>query len=227
MVSDFLQLGGAVLMFRRGQNQAALATLVFLLSAAGPARGQQVADRIAARIENDIVLLSEVRELGAYQMLMNGKKESDAQLLDRLIDQWIVRTEADASRFPRPSDADVDHEVEKIRSAIGSPEPFAGRLRESGLQEAHLRRLLREQLYLTNYLDSRFRPAVQISPQAIEEYYQKTVVPYAQSRGETPPPLDSARDSIREALIQRGIDEQAERWLKESRARLHIEKEIG
>ena len=213
-------------MFRREQNRAGLAALLFLLPAAGSVRGQQVVDRIVARIENDIILLSQVRELGAYQMLMNGKKESDARLLDRLIDQWIVRTEAGASRFPQPSDADVERELEKTRSAIGSPEPFAGRLRESGLEETDLRRLLREQLYLTNYLDSRFRPAVQISPQAIEEYYEKTVVPYARARGEIPPPLDSARDSIREALIQRGIDEQADKWLKESRARLHLEKEI-
>lgn len=213
-------------MFRRGQNRAGLAALLFLLPAAGSVRGQQVVDRIVARIENDIILLSQVRELGAYQMLMNGKRESDARLLDRLIDQWIVRTEADASRFPQPSDADVERELEKTRSAIGSPESFGERLRESGLEETDLRRLLHEQLYLTNYLDSRFRPAVQISPQAIEEYYEKTVVPYARARGETPPPLDSARDSIREALIQRGIDEQADKWLKESRARLHLEKEI-
>ncbi|PYU07448.1 MAG: hypothetical protein DMG33_04845 [Acidobacteria bacterium] len=196
----------------RIQNRAALAVLL-LFTAAGAARAQQVADRIAARVENDIVLLSEVRELGAYQMLMNGKKESDSRLLDRLIDQWIVRTEADASHFPPPSDDDVERELEKTRSALGPPERFAARLRESGLQDADL-------------LDSRFRPAVQISPQAIEDYYQKTVVPYAQAHGETPPSLDAARDSIREALIQRGIDEQADRWLKESRVRLHIEKRI-
>src|SRR3989441_2747990 len=124
------------------------------------------------------------------------------------------------------SDDDVERELEKTRSALGPPERFAARLRESGLQDAALRRLVRGQLYLTNYLDSRFRPAVQISPQAIEDYYQKTVVPYAQARGETPPSLDAARDSIREALIQRGIDEQADRWLKETRVRVHIEKRI-
>ena len=194
----------------------------------GPAAcGQQVADRIAARVENDIILLSEVRDLGAYQFLMNGKKESDAQLLDRLIDQWVVRTEADASRFPKPSDADVERELERVKSSIGSPEQLAERLRRSSLGEAELRWLVREQLYLTNYLDSRFRPAVQIDPKAIEEFYEQTVVPYAKQRGEAPPPLDSARDAIREALIQRGITEQADRWLKESRARLHVEKEIS
>ena len=77
--------------------------LALLFLAAAAARPQEVVDRLAARIESDIILRSEVRQLGAYQQLLDGKRESDAQLLDRLIDQWIVRTEAEASRFPRPA----------------------------------------------------------------------------------------------------------------------------
>ena len=45
-----------------------------------------------------------------------------------------------------------------------------------------------------------------------------------QARGQEPPSLEAARDSIQEALIQQRINEQADRWLKESRLRLHIEK---
>ncbi len=80
------------------------------------------------------------------------------------------------------------------------------------------------QLYLSYYLDSRFRPSVQIDPKAIEGFYQNTVLPRAKARGQDPPTLEAARDSIQEALVQNGINEQAERWLKESRLRLHIEK---
>jgi len=36
--------------------------------------------------------------------------------------------------------------------------------------------------------------------------------------------LDAARDLIHEALVQRGINDQADQWLIESKARLHIEK---
>ena len=195
--------------------------LALLFLAAAAARPQEVVDRLAARIESDIILRSEVRQLGAYQQLLDGKRESDAQLLDRLIDQWIVRTEAEASRFPRPAAADVEREVEKLKKALPAGQEFGGDLRE-----ADLRSLVAEQLYLSAYLDSRFRPAVQIEPQAIDDYYATTLVPQARIRGETPPPLESVRESIRELLIQRGINEQADRWLKERRARLHVEKEI-
>jgi hypothetical protein len=80
------------------------------------------------------------------------------------------------------------------------------------------------QLYLSNYLDSRFRPGVQIDSKAIEDFYVNKVLPQAKSRGQEPPSLDAARDFIQEALIQQGINEQADRWLKESKVRLHIEK---
>ena len=79
------------------------------------------------------------------------------------------------------------------------------------------------QLYFSNYLDSRFRPSVQVDSKAIEDFYASTIVPQAKARGQEPPTLDAAHDLVQEALIQRGINEQAEKWLKESRERLHVE----
>ena len=46
----------------------------------------------------------------------------------------------------------------------------------------------------------------------------------AQARNQAAPTLDAARDYIHEALIQRSINEQADRWLSESRGRLRVEK---
>jgi parvulin-like peptidyl-prolyl isomerase len=199
---------------------AALLGLAF----AGLLHGQEIIDRIAARVENDVILMSDLRELSHYQQLLDGKAEPDEQVLDRLIDQWIVRSEAEASRFPQPSDADVNRGMERLQKSFASPEEYASRKKQSGLSDAEVRRMVASQLYLNNYLDSRFRPSVQIDAKAIEDFYQSGVIPRAQARGQTPPTLEDARDLIQEALVQRGINEQADRWLKESRARLHVDK---
>jgi len=188
---------------------------------------QQVVDRIAARVENDVILLSEVRELSRYQKLVDGKPESDAQVLDRLVDQWIVRTEAAAARFAQPSAQEIDRSVDRLKKSFASETEFDTRKRESGLSDAEVREMVEAQLYLSNYLDSRFRPAVQIDPKQIEDFYQTAVVPRAKARGQDPPTLDAARDTIQEALIQNGINQQAEQWLKESRLRLHVEKFVS
>jgi parvulin-like peptidyl-prolyl isomerase len=214
----------------RGRLIPALAASVaalFGLAFAGLLHGQEIIDRIAARVENDVILMSDLRELSHYQQLVDGKAEPDEQLLGRLIDQWIVRAEAEASRYPQPSDADINRGIERLQKSFASPEEYESRKKQSGLSDAAVRRMVASQLYLSSYLDSRFRPSVQIDEKAIEDFYQNGVIPRAQARGEAPPTLEAARDLIQEALVQRGINEQADRWLKESRARLHVDKLLG
>ncbi len=208
----------------RGPTIRVLLAAMLAVAAAGLLGAQEILDRIVARLENDIILLSDVRALSHYQELVDGKSETDDQILDRLIDQWIVRTEADVSHFPHPSDADIDSGVSRLQKSFASINEYEARKKQSGLSDSEIRRIVRLQLFLSNYLDSRFRPGVQIDPKAIEDFYVNKVVPQANSRGQEPPSLDAARDFIQEALIQQGINEQADRWLKESRVRLHIEK---
>jgi len=207
----------------RGLAIRALLVSLVMATAPGFLAPQEIVDRIAARVENDIILLSDVRALSRYQQFLDGKSETDAQILDRLIDQWMVRTEADVSRFPHPSDAEIDRGLERLRNSFTPAEQYEARRKQSGLSAAEVRGIVASQLYLSNYLDSRFRPAVQVDSKAIEDFYENAVVPQAKARGQEPPTLDGAHDFIQEALVQRGINEQAEKWLKESRGRLHIE----
>ena len=195
-----------------------------LILAVTYARSQELLDQIAARVESDIILLSEVRTLSRYQMLVDGKAESDAAILDRLVDQWIVRNEADTARFPHPSDVEIAHGIELLQGSFASPEEYQGRKKQSGLSDKEIQRMLANQLYLSNYLDSRFRPGVQVTAKQVEGFYEEAVVPRAKARNQAPPSLDASREYIQEALVQRGINEQAEIWLKESRGRLHVEK---
>jgi parvulin-like peptidyl-prolyl isomerase len=194
-----------------------------LLVVSGWTVAQEVVDRIVARVDTDIILLSDVKTLARYQSLLDEKPESDAQILDRLIDQWIVRNEAKAALFPQPSDADVQRSLERLQRSFSSPEAFEERKKQAGLSDEELLRMTRSQLYLSNYLDSRFRSSTQVEEQDIEEFYKTRVVPRAESRGQSPPTLDAARPFIQEALVQKAINEQADRWLKESRGRLKVE----
>ena len=193
------------------------------IAAARTVGAQEVIDRIVARVENDVILLSDLRNLERYQLLVDGKQESDGLALDRLVDQWIVRSEADASRFPQPTAAEVDRGLQRLRDSFDSPAEYEARRKASGLTESEIRSLMASQLYLGNYLDSRFRPSARIEPQQIEDFYNSALVPRAKARGQQPPTLDASRDAIQEALTQQAITEQANQWLKESRSRLHVE----
>jgi hypothetical protein len=208
----------------RALTTHALVAVMLVSPGAGLLGAQETVDRIVARVENDIILWSDVGGLSRYQQFVEGKSETEALILDRLIDQWIVRTEADVSRFPHPPDAEIDRSLDRLKRSFASAEEYEVRKNRSGLSDSEIRAMVESQLYLSNYLDSRFRPGVQVDSKAIEEFYRTAVLPRAKARGQEPPSLEDARDLIQEALVQQGITEQANKWLKESRARLHIEK---
>jgi len=184
---------------------------------------QQVVDRIVARIEDDIITLSELRELARFQQLVGDGASDHEQLLRQAVEQWIVQAEANLAQYPRPSGDRIEREMERVRSQFASPEAYQARLRELGLTEAAVRRLVERQLYLAGYLDYRFRPAAAVEPAAIEAYYQGELVPQLAARGQAAPPLEQVEEQIREVLIQRQISERAARWLDEVRPRLKIE----
>jgi parvulin-like peptidyl-prolyl isomerase len=208
----------------RGATIRVLLAAVLLGTSARLPAAQETVDRIVARVENDIILLSDVQALNRYQQFVDGKSETEELILDRLIDQWIVRTEADISHFPQPSDSDIDRGLARLQKSFPSTDEYEAKKKQSGLSDSEVRGMIASQLYLSNYLDSRFRPGVQIDPKAVEAFYQTKVLPRAKARGQEPPSLDAARDAIEEALVQNGINDQSDRWLKESRLRLHIEK---
>lgn len=180
-------------------------------------------DGIAARIEGDIITESEVRELGAFQRLVDGRSKSRDEIIRELADQWVVRQEAAATRYRQPPAAEVDRAYSELVKRFGSLAVLQDRLVTVGLTEAAVRRLLGQQLYLSGFLDYRFRPAAQVSDKEIQDYYENELVPALKKRGAEIPPLDTVDDQIREVLIQQAIDARSAKWLDETRAHLNIQ----
>jgi hypothetical protein len=208
-------------MMRRFTIRILLAAFAFSCVAA--LRAQTVVDRITARVEDDIILLSEVRELGLYQQLVNGSAANRETLLSELVEQWIVRTEATAAAFSRPADAEIDRAAADLEKHFASPAAYQARLRELGLSASAVRRLLAQQMWMARYLDYKFRPAAQIEIEQIEKYYRDDFVPAMKARGQAVPALETVRDQIRELLVQQDISQRASHWIEESRSRLKIE----
>ena len=208
-----------------------------LASLAGPAPQQpsgRVVDRIVARIEGDIILLSQVRELGAFQQLVEGHAENDDRLLEELVEQWMVQTEATESHFPQPAQFEVDREVDRLVEQLGGAEAYAAKVRELGLTEAQVRRLLARQIYVERYVDYKFRPSVQIKSEDVQSYYQKELLPELARKNQVnsgglraepapAPRLADVEGQIIELLTQRAISDLAAKWLDETKSRLKIE----
>jgi hypothetical protein len=182
----------------------------------------RIVDRIMAHIEGDIILQSDLHELGAFQQLIEGRAESDDRLLAELIEQWVVQNEATASHFPQPAQSEVSREEGRIEAPFTNPDAYAATLSKLGLSAMQVRQLLARQIYVERYLDYKFRPSVQIESADIELYYQKDLLPELPKNNQPAPSLADVEGQIRELLTQRAITALAVKWLDETKSRLKI-----
>jgi len=180
-------------------------------------------DGVAARIEDDVILESEVHELAAFQVLSDGQSKPRNELLRELADQWIVRGEANTAKFAFPSADEVENAYRQFMKQFSSPEEFQQRLAAVDLTQAAVKRILAQQLYLAHFMEYRFRAAAQIDDKEIEKYYNEEFAPQLKARNENVPPLEDVEDTIREVLVQRAINDRAEKWLEDTRQRLRID----
>jgi hypothetical protein len=184
-----------------------------------------IVDAIVARVEDDIITLSEMRELGAYQQLVDGHSQDNEELRSELIEQWVVNNEATTARFPSPAQSEVDREMTRAEKAFPSPAAFQERLVSVGLTLEAVRGMITRQIYLARYLDYKFRSSVQVNDAAIDTYYNEHVVPELRAKGQQAPPVAEVIDQIRELLIEQGVNDRTAAWFAETKQRLKIELE--
>jgi hypothetical protein len=192
-------------------------------AAARPRPQTQIVDAIVVRIEGDIITLSELRELAAYQQLLDGHSQSNEEVRSELIEQWVVNNEAATARFPLPAEAEVDREAGRIENSFPGVAAYQQRLNAVGLTPEAVRRMIARQIYLARYLDYKFRSSIQVSDAAIDSYYRDHLVPELQAKGQPAPPLSDVTDQIREVLIEQGVNERTAAWFDETKPRLQIE----
>lgn len=185
----------------------------------------QIVDGIVARIEGDIITFSELRELAAYQQLIDGHSQTDEELRSELIEQWMLNDEATGARFPMPAAAEVDREMGRIQNSFANMAAFERRLGEVGLTSEALRRVLTRQIYLARYLDYKFRSSIEVDNAAIANYYRDHLVPELLAKGQPAPPLMDVTDQIRELLIEQGVNDRTAAWFDETKPRMKIELE--
>ena len=154
--------------------------------------------------------------------MIDGHAESRAQVLQELVDQWIVRTEAAATKFPHPAANEVSQEFQALVKQYKSSREFEERLAHCGLTQDGLRQVIERQLYYVRFLNYKFHAAAQVTSAEIEAYYQKQLAPQLQKQGLSVPPLNQVETQIKQLLIQEEINEKAAQWLEEAKARLRI-----
>jgi hypothetical protein len=200
--------------------------LVGWLAVAGQA---EIVDRIAVSVGSRVITETDLeREIRITALLNNAKPDFSAanerQTAERMVDQTLVRTELEASRYPPPSAADTEAALDEEKARYGSDAEYRRALAQHGVREDELKARLTWQLMLVRFIDVRFRPGIQISSEEIRKYFDDHMLAgLTEAHPGQTPSFDDQRAGIEKTLTGKAADQQVEQWLKEARRRTHIE----
>src|SRR6202167_1940420 len=209
----------------------ALLVSALLLS---PARASgEVVDRIIATVNGHIILQSDWDEALCYEALLTNRtldqfNDDDRRaVLDRLIDQELLREQMKSADFVHATDAEVAARVADARKQYpqaASGEAWQALLTRYHLTDKDLLTRVRQQIDLMRLVEARLRPAVQIDSKSIEAYYRDQFVPKLKQSGAADVPLAEVSSKIRELLTEQKVSEMLVSWLQtlRSEGQVHI-----
>jgi hypothetical protein len=202
--------------------------VLLILSAAG-ATASEVLDRVVATVNGHVILLSDWQDEIRFGCFSSGKKLAEATreekqaALERLIDQELLREQMRDTDAQAVSPQEVEDQLKSLkedytRSHAG--EDFASALSKYGLSESYLRERVAAELRQLKFIDSRFRPSVQVSTAEVQAYYEEQLVPKLPPSD--PVNLNEVTPKIREILAQKKIDEMLDAWMETLRSQAQI-----
>ena len=199
-----------------------LACLAFLLHA-------EIIDRIAVSVGNQAITTSDLdREIRVTAFLNRNEPDFSPaarhSTADRMVEQRLILRELDNSRYPAPAASEIDPILEKFKKDnFSSEDDYQQALARRGITDQQVRDELLWQRRLLLFIDVRFRPAVQVSEQEIEDYFHKTVEPAAQAAhpGQSVT-LEEYHDQLEEKLTGDEVDKQMTAWLANARQRSEV-----
>jgi hypothetical protein len=196
-----------------------------------PDAAAEVVDRIIATVNGHVILQSDLDEALCYEALLSNRTlgqltdDDRRAVLDRLIDQELLREQMKSADFAHATDAEVSARLAEARKQYpqaASPDGWQSLLAQYHLAENDLLAHIRQQIDVMRLVDARLRPSVQIDSKSIEAYYRDQFVPKVKQSGVSEVPLAEVSSRIRELLTQQKVSELLVSWLQTLRSEGHV-----
>jgi hypothetical protein len=195
----------------------------------GTALQAETIDRIAVSVGNQVITASDLDRQIRMAAFLSGtapdfSTAARRAMADRLVAQRLMLKEIETTHYVAPDPAAIGPALAEFKKKyFSSDEAYRRALEQAGFTEAEVREeLLRERL-VNAFIEVRFHPAVQVTEQDIQDYFEKTVAPAARAAAPGQPvALEQYHDRIERSLTGERVDAEVERWLAEARRRNEI-----
>ena len=192
-----------------------MALFVVIVVAVYPLGAQQLLDRVVARVNGEVVTLTDVKAAVALGVVEVPAGAGETDAIEALIERQLIL--AEVARFaPRePAAADVARETATLTARVGSR--LAGLMESTGIDEARIRDIARDNLRIEAYLNQRFGTTEQLTEKEVAQYYR--IHPDEFTRNGTLMPFTQAEPLARERAGAERRASQVARWMRDLRDR--------
>ena len=182
--------------------------------------GAEIVDRVAVSCGKRAITDSAISLRLRLTAFQNGTPIPTGEAARRdaahlLIDQTLVEEEMGIGRYRRIT---ADRR-QQLLTNWNKEHGNLDKLTEYGLTEEELELDLARQEDLLNFLNIRFRPAVQVNEEEIQRYFELKIRPSVGPDAT----VAEFRTRIEQILIEARADAELETWLREQRKRTRIE----
>ena len=199
-------------------------------------------DRVVAIVNGELILDSDVDQERRFSALLPYGEASGGysrdEAIERLINRDLILQQSQLQPGDEITMEAATKDLEGIRKSIPACKEFHCEtkvgwdrfLATQGFAEQSLTNLWRQRMEVLAFIELRFRMGVKISPEEIQTYYEKTLLPQYAAKNATAPPVKSISRRIQEVLLQREVSGLLSDWLNSLRAQgsvvvLHAGKE--
>ncbi len=109
---------------------------------------------------------------GMHGMVKEPNEQMKAEVLQQLVDRMLLWQEA-RKDLPKDLNAQVDKELEAIKGRFPDEQSFQQALEAENLTLAALKDLLRQQIAVRSYVETRIQPGVEVNEEEVRRFYEE------------------------------------------------------
>jgi peptidyl-prolyl cis-trans isomerase SurA len=182
-----------------------------------PVRAELV-DRVVASVNNEVITLSELDRAVGFNVAFGGKDGARlrSETLEGLVNRHLLLQEAYRLKFVEVSDQDINTEIEKLKTRLGSDNAFAGFLTRLDITREQLGRMLGERLLVEKFIEKKIGLYVRVNRDEARDYYGKHP---GEFKGKS---FQEAQKTIEAMFTSQKLEQQVAQYLAELRSKADI-----
>ncbi len=180
----------------------------------------ELIDRIVAAVNNQVITLSDLRQAVLFNEAMGGvspdKKGLESETLQGLINKRLLLHEARRLSFTEVTEQDINAEVDKVRTRLGSDKAFQDFLQRLQMTPEQLGRMLGERLLVERFVEKKVGLFVRVSREEARKYFDSHPEEFKGKR------LQEVSRQIIALLSEQKTGQQITQYLAELRSKADI-----